>query len=123
MKYEYKPCASFDNVVTFEELISYNNTCKINTLSDRHFETYDGIMIYVSHPNVEDKFTIQLGVDETGIQYEGDGGCLDTYKEIPILEGLKILEQYRILRMVKNDLEYTLCCNEVENNSVFINIK
>lgn len=113
----------FDMDITFEELVRYNPTCQIEMNSTRHFETFDGISIYVSHPNKTDKFTMELGIDETGIMYEGDYGGLDEYKEIKLKDGLRILYLYGQLINTKSDLECLLCSSDIEENSIFVNIK
>lgn len=118
----YKVSKNFSMNISFEELINYNKTCKIDTSSEHHYESYSGILIYVSHPqNVED-FTIQLGVDEDGIVYEGDYGCRDTFEEIPIEEGLKILSKYRELIVTKSDLECLLSKNRLDEDVVKVEI-
>ncbi|EGO86220.1 hypothetical protein G8S49_11310 [Clostridium botulinum C] len=120
---KYKVSKNFKMNISFEELISFNKICKIDTQSTHHFETFSGILIYVSHPNDEEKFTIELGVDEDGIMYEGDYGCEDKFEEIPIEEGLKILSKYREIMVGKQDLECLLSCNKIDNNIVKITIK
>jgi len=109
--------------IPFEELIKYNKTCKINLKSTHHFETYEGILIYVSHPQNKEKFYIQLGTDEDGIMYEGDYGCQDYFKEIAIEEGLKILYKYRELIITKSDLEYMILKNKLDEDIIRIEIK
>lgn len=90
----YKQSERWDMDISLEELIENNKTCKLDMNSTHHFDTYAGILIYVSHPKKEEKFTIQLGIDESGIMYEGDYGCREDYKEIPIADGLEILMKY-----------------------------
>lgn len=104
----YKQSKNWDMDITLEELISSNTTCKIDLDSIHHFETYEGVLIYVSHPSEEEKFTIELGVCEDGIMYEGDYGCEDKFKEIPIEEGLDILVKYGELLDTRYNFEYLL---------------
>ncbi|BAO04800.1 uncharacterized protein CBO05P1_081 [Clostridium botulinum B str. Osaka05] len=119
----YKVSKNFDMNISFDELIKYNKTCKINLKSTHHFETFEGILIYVSHPHNEEKFSIELGVDEDGIMYEGDYGCEDKFKEIPIEEGLKILEKYREFINAKLELECILSINGLSDNYIPFKIK
>ena len=119
----YKISKNFDMNISFEKLIEYNKTCKIDLNSTHHFETYEGILIYVSHPQIKEKFTIELGIDEYGIMYEGDYGCQDRFKEIPIEEGLNILNKYRELLTTKSDLEYLMLKNKLDKNIIIIGIK
>ena len=120
---KYKVSPKFDMDITFDELIAYNKTCKIDVNSSHHFETYGGILIYVSHPKGKEKFSIQIGVDEDGFMYEGDYGCQDSFKEIPIEEGLSILNYYRKLINSRQALECALITNNVSKDFVEINIK
>lgn len=119
----YKVSKNFDMNISFDELIKYNETCKIDLKSTHHFETYRGILIYVSHPKSEEKFSIELGVDEDGIMYEGDYGCEDKFKEIPIEEGLKILEKYREFINIKLELECILSTNGLSDSYISFKIK
>ena len=119
----YKVSKDFDMNISFDELIKYNKTCKIDLNSTHHFESFEGILIYVSHPEIEEKFTIELGVVEDGFVYEGDYGCMDEFIEIPIEEGLKILDTYRELLNKRSDLEYLLLKNKLDKDSVFVEIK
>lgn len=119
----YRVSKDFDMNIPFEDLIKYNKTCKIDLDSTHHFDTYEGILIYVSHPNNKEKFSKELGADEDGIMYEGDYGCEDSFKEIPIEEGLKILETYRELLNNKNELELLLLKNKLDKDVVSIEIK
>lgn len=118
-----KVSKNFDMNISFKELIEYNKTCKIYLNSVHHFETHEGILIYVSHPQAEERFSIQLGVDEDGIMYEGDYGCQDGFKEISIEEGLKILESYRKLLIRRSELETLLLENKLDNDTVLVEIK
>lgn len=121
---DYKQSRNFCMNISLEELIKYNKTCKINTNSKQHFETYEGILIYVSYPGAEKKFTVELGVDDDGIMYEGDYGCCqEHFKEIPIEEGLKILTKFRELLIAKFDLEYSLLRNKLNNDVIKIEIR
>lgn len=119
----YKVSKNFDMNISFEELIGFNKTCKIDLNSTHHFESFSGILIYLSHPNKEEPFTIELGVTEDGFMYEGDYGCLDEYKEIPIEEGLKILETYRQLVLNASNLEMLFLNNKLDKDRVILNIK
>jgi hypothetical protein len=119
----YKVSKNFEMNITFEELINYNKTCKIDLSSTHHFETYEGILIYVSHPQGKEKFSIELGVDEDGIMYEGDYGCQEEFKEIPIEEGLNILHKYRELHKTRFELEYLLLKNKLDKDIVKVEIK
>ena len=119
----YKVSKDFDMNISFDELIKYNKTCKIDLNSTHHFESFEGILIYVSHPEIEEKFTIELGVTDDGFVYEGDYGCMDEFTEIPIEEGLKILDTYRELLNKRSDLEYLLLKNKLDKDSVFVEIK
>ena len=119
---EYKVSKNFDMDISFEELINFNKTCKIDLKSNHHFESFNGILIYVSHPNNKEKFTIELGVTEDGFVYEGDYGCEDSFKEIPIEEGLKILETYRQLVNSASRLEYLLLDNKLDYDRVVFDI-
>lgn len=117
------PSKKFDMDISFEELIDYNKTCKVDVKSRRHFESYEGILIYVSHPNNKEKFSIQLGICEDGIIYEGDYGCLETYKEIPIQQGLELLMKYGRLLNMRHELQCILLKNDIEPDRVFVDIK
>ena len=119
----YKVSKNFEMNISFEELISNNKTCKVNLNSTHHFESFEGLLIYVSHPQNKEKFTIELGVDVDGIVYEGDYGCIDSFKEIPIEEGLKLLEAYRVLLNARSELEYLLLNNKLEKDEVRVEIK
>lgn len=119
----YKQSKNWDMDITLEELISSNTTCKIDLDSMHHFETYEGVLIYVSHPSKEEKFTIELGVCEDGIMYEGDYGCEDKFKEIPIEEGLDILVKYGELLDTRHNFEYLLLKNNLDKDVVRIVIK
>lgn len=119
----YKVSKNFDMDITFEELIKFNKTCKINLNSTHHFESFNGILLYLSHPNAKEPFSIELGVTEDGFIYEGDYGCLDEYKEIPIEEGLKILETYRELVIGASNLELLLLKNKLDKDIVSLDIK
>lgn len=119
----YKISKNFDMNIPFEELIKYNQTCKIDLNSTHHFETYEGILIYVSHPKAKEKFSIELGVDEDGIMYEGDYGCQEQFKEIPIEEGLNILSKYRELLITKSDLEYLMLKSKLDKDIITVKIK
>ena len=119
----YKVSKNFDMNISFKELIKYNKTCKINLNSKHHFETYNGILIYVSHPQGKEKFSIELGVDEDGVMYEGDYGCYGSFKEIPIEDGLNILLKYRELLIEKSNLENLLLKNKLDKDIVSIEIK
>ena len=118
-----KQSKHWDMNISLEELIAYNKTCKINLNSTHHFDTYNGILIYVSHPNEQEPFLIELGVDEDGIMYEGDYGCREEYKEIPIEEGLKILEKYKKLADTGGDLELLLLNNKLDKDIVEIKLR
>lgn len=118
----YKVSKNFDMNISFEELIEYNQTCKIDLNSTHHFETYEGILIYVSHPQIYQKFSIELGVDEDGIMYEGDYGCREEFEEIPIEEGLNILGKYRELLIAKSELEYMLLKNKLDQDVITVKI-
>lgn len=118
-----KQSKHWDMNISLEELIAYNKTCKINLNSTHHFDTYNGILIYVSHPKNQEPFLIELGVDEDGIMYEGDYGCREEYKEIPIEEGLKILEKYKKLADTGGDLELLLLNNKLDKDIVEIKLR
>lgn len=118
-----KQSKHWDMNISLEELIAYNKTCKINLNSTHHFDTYNGILIYVSHPNEQEPFLIELGVDEDGIMYEVDYGCREEYKEIPIEEGLKILEKYKKLADTGGDLELLLLNNKLDKDIVEIKLR
>ncbi|WP_353096337.1 hypothetical protein [Tissierella praeacuta] len=119
----YKQSGHWDTDISLHELIIHNKTCKINLDSTHHFETYEGVLIYVSHPDHKEKFTIQLGVDEEGIMYEGDYGCEESFKEIPIKDGVKILNRYRQLVNEKNRMESTLLDYSLGKDTVHIALK
>lgn len=119
----YKQSKNWDMDITLEELISNNATCKIDLDSTHHFETYEGVLIYVSHPSKEEKFTIELGICEDGIMYEGDYGCQDKFKEIPIEEGLDILVRYGELLDTRHNFEYLLLKNNLDKDVVRVVIK
>ena len=119
----YKVSKNFDMNISFEELIKFNKTCKIDLNSTHHFESFEGILIYLSHPNSKEQFTIELGVTTDGIIYEGDYGCREEFKEIPIEEGLKILESYKKLVNNASCLESLLVSNKLDKDRVIINIK
>ncbi|WP_207731544.1 hypothetical protein [Clostridium botulinum] len=119
----YRVSKNFGMNISFDELIKYNKTCKIHLKSTHHFETYEGILIYVSHPQCKEKFSIELGVDEDGIAYEGDYGCEDNFKEILIEEGLKILERYREFINAKLELENILFTNNLSDSYISFEIK
>lgn len=119
----YKISKNFDMNISFEELIKYNKTCKVDLNSTHHFETYSGILIYLSHPNNDEKFSIELGVTEDGFMYEGDYGCQEDFKEIPIEEGLKILDTYRELINTSSNLEGLLLKNKLDKDVISIHIK
>ena len=121
MKVKASKCLGLN--ISLDELLSYNKTCKIDTDSRHHFETYEPILIYVSHPNIKEKFTMQLGIDESGIMYEGDYGCEEKFKEIPIEEGLKILTSLQELFKLRLRLENLLMDNKLDADSVFIDIR
>lgn len=118
----YKVSKNFNMNISFDELIKYNKTCKIDLQSTHHFETFSGILIYVSHPQCKEKFSIGLGVDEDGIMYEGDYGCEDKFKEIPIEEGLNILNKYRELLNMGAELEGVLLKNKLDEDCIPIKI-
>lgn len=118
----YKVSKNFDMNITFEELIKYNKTCKIDTNSSHHFESFNGILLYLSHPNGKEKFSIELGVTEDGFVYEGDYGCEDNFKEIPIEQGLEILESYRQLVNNADNLEYLMLNNKLDKDIVKIEL-
>lgn len=109
---------NYDLDISFEKLIEHNKTCRIDLDSEHHFETFEGILVYVSHPQGILPFSVELGVDEDGIMYEGDYGCQDSFKEIPIEEGLIILSKYRELLLAKQDLEYRLLKNNLDKNVI-----
>lgn len=119
----YKESKNWDMGMSLNELIKYNKTCKIDLNSTHHFDTYNGILIYVTHPQVGEPFSIELGVDKYGIMYEGDYGCRNEFKEIPIEEGLKILEQYKQLVETKTHIEWLLFNNNLDKNVVDIKIR
>ncbi|WP_341478286.1 hypothetical protein [Clostridium botulinum] len=119
----YKVSKNFDMNISFDELVKFNKTCKIDLQSTHHFETFSGILIYVSHPKSEEKFSIELGVDEDGIMYEGDYGCEDKFTQIPIEEGLKILEKYREFINTKLELECALLTNGLSDSYIPFKIK
>jgi hypothetical protein len=119
----YNVSKNFDMNISFEELIKYNKTCKIDLNSTHHFDTYSGILIYLSHPNNKEKFSIELGVTKDGFMYEGDYGCEDKFKEIPIEEGLNILDTYRELVNKAGELESLLLKNKLDKDIVAINLK
>lgn len=119
----YKVSSKFGMNISFEELIKNNKTCKIELDSQHHFETYEGVLVYVTHPNSKEPFNIQLGVDEEGIMYEGDYGCRDEYKEIPIETGLKILMAYKEFIDKRDKLERLLVRNRLDKCTVKIKIK
>ncbi len=119
----YKQSKNWDMDITLKELVSNNTTCKIDLDSTHHFETYEGVLIYVSHPSKEEKFTIELGICEDGIMYEGDYGCQDKFKEIPIEEGLDILVKYGELLDTRHNFEYLLLKNNLDKDVVRIVIK
>lgn len=120
---EYQVSKNFGMNISFDELIKYNKTCKIDTKSTHHFESFNGILLFLSHPSSKEKFTIELGVTIDGFIYEGDYGCQDTFKEIPIEEGLDILDKYRILVNAKSDLEDALVKNKLDTDVVEIKIR
>lgn len=119
----YKQSKNWDMDITLEELISSNATCKIDLDSAHHFETYEGVLVYVSHPSKEEKNTIESGICEDGIMYEGDYGCQDKFKEIPIEEGLDILVKYGELLDTRHNFEYLLLKNNLDKDVVRIVIK
>lgn len=120
---EYKTSWKWDMNISLEELINYNETCKIDLDSSHHFETFNKILIYVSHPNEDEDFTIQLGVDEFGIMYEGDYGCMEEYKEIPIGEGLNILMKYKKFIDSKEELERLFTKNKLSKDIINFEFK
>lgn len=120
---EYKTSWKWDMDISLEELINYNETCKIDLESTHHFETYDGILIYVSHPQNEEEFSIQLGIDEFGIMYEGDYGCSNEYKEIPIEEGLDILMKYKTFIDSRDELQETFIKNKLSKGAINFEFK
>lgn len=119
----YKVSSKFGMDIPFEELIENNKICKIEMDSQHHFETYEGVLIYVTHPNSKELFNVQLGVDEEGIMYEGDYGCKDEHKKIPIETGLKILMAYKEFIDKRNDLERLLVKNRLDKSMVKIKIE
>lgn len=123
MNNEYKESIKWCMNMSLEELIKYNETCKIDLESTHHFETYDKILIYVSHPQADEKFSIQLGVDEFGIMYEGDYGCSNEYKEIPIEEGLDILMKYKEFIDSKDQLEMLFNENKLSKDVINFEFK
>lgn len=118
----YRQSKNWDMEMSLNELINYNKTCKIDLNSTHHFDTYNGILIYVTHPQVGEPFSIELGVDKYGIMYEGDG-CTDGCEEIPIEEGLKILEQYKKLVETKTHIEWLLFNNNLDKNVIDIKMR
>lgn len=120
---DYKASKKFDMTISFEELIKYNKTCKIDLSSTHHFESFNGILIYVSHPDNTEKFSIQLGVTDDGFIYEGDYGCDVNYKEIPIEDGLKILNTYREIFNKSFDLVNLFLKNKLDKDNIEINLK
>lgn len=118
-----KASKNFEMNISFEELIAHNETCRIDVNSTHHFETYEGILIYVSHPTGREELSIELGVDEDGIMYEGDYGCQESFPEIPIQEGLEILESYRQLQLARADLEARLVRNRLDKDIVKVVLK
>ena len=123
MNKEYKTSSKWDMNISLEELINYNETCKIDLDSTHHFETYSGILIYVSYPQEDEDFTVQLGVDEFGIMYEGDYGCSNEYKEIPIEEGLDILMKYKKFIDSKEELERLFTKNKLSKDIINFEFK
>lgn len=119
----YKVSKNFDMNISFEELINYNKTCKVDLNSTHHFDSFEGLLVYVSHPQGKESFSIQLGVDEDGIVYEGDYGCMPNFIEIPIEEGLKLLESYKVLLNARSEFEYLLLKNKLDKDIVKIEIK
>lgn len=119
----YKVSEYFSMNITFDELISNNKTCKVDLDSTHHFESFDGLLIYVTHPDSKEPFNIQLGVNVDGIVYEGDYGCREEFKEIPIEEGLKLLETYRVLLNARSEFESLLLSNKLGKDIVKIDIK
>lgn len=119
----YRESKNWDMEMSLNELINYNKTCKIDLNSIHHFDTYNGILIYVTHPQVGEPFSIELGVDEDGIMYEGDYGCRNEFKEISIEEGLKILEQYKQLVETKTHIEWLLFNNNLDKNVIDIKMR
>ena len=81
------------------------------------------MLIYLSYPNSDNKFTIEIGVTEDGFTYEGDSCSINDYKEIPVEEGLRILETYRQLINNASQLEHILLTNKLDKNIVDITIK
>ena len=120
---EYKVSSKFEMNISFEELVSNNKTCKIDLKSTHNFECYNGIIIYLSHPQGKEKFSIRIGVDDEGFRYEGDYGCQDDFKEIPIEEGLKILNVYRELMVKGHELEDLLLTNKLDMDVVETKIR
>ena len=119
----YKVSKEFDMNISFEELIDYNKTCKVELGTTHHFESFCGLIVYVSHPKVKEKFSIELGVTTDGIVYEGDGVAPKEAKEIPIEEGIKLLETYRVLVNSSSELEYLLVKNDLGKDIVEINMR
>lgn len=119
-----KPVISknFDMNISFEELMKYNKDCRVNINSDHHFESFNGVLIFVSHPNIKAPYTIELGVDEFGIVYEGDIGRSDEYPVIPIHDGFELLESYRQMLVSRSNIESVLLSNRLEYSDVVAKI-
>lgn len=120
---QYKVSKNFDMNIPFNELIKFNRTCKIDLNSTHHFESYNGILLYLSRPNNKEPFSIEIGITEDGFIYEGDYGCGNNFKEIPIEQGLKILQTYGDLINNASKLEGLLLNNKLEKDQVLINLK
>lgn len=122
MKIKYQVSKEWDMNISFEELIEYNKDCKIQLNAIHNFETFNGFLLYLSYPNKKEKYTVQLGITDDGFQYEGNYGCCDKYKTIPIEEGLKILEIYRQLIIARDEMECILMKNKTTENISSVNI-
>lgn len=120
---EYKVSKNFDLNISFEELIANNKTCKINLESTHHFESFNGILIYLTHPQGRENFSIAMGVDSDGFAYEGDYGCNDDYKEIPIEDGLKILNHYREMIFHRTEMVNLFLNNRLDKDAIDIKLR
>lgn len=120
---EYKVSKNFEMNISFEELIANNKTCKIDLDSTHHFESFNGILIYVTHPEGKEEFSINIGVDSDGFVYEGDYGCQEDFKEILIEDGLKILNHYREMILHRDEMVNLFLNNKLDKDVIEIKLR
>lgn len=104
--------------ISLDTLLKFNSDALVRFPSSHHFETYEGIVIYVRYPNGKGEYSIQLGVDETGIQYEGDYGATKELPKISIELALKLLITWKELIETRSTMERLLREADTEDYTI-----